>query len=135
MWNYPYTLHVRLNAGCKIEFQHVKREVIVGGSSPLPFVAQLSPQMINLQLQSSGILLMRKVAPISRLAPASMGGMHTNHLVPSSLKVDKMIFTLGLHKFCLVWTWTYHSCTSNSLKHKNFSQTVLIVKTQFESLA
>ena len=51
--------------------------------------------MVNLQSQGSGILLMRKVAPISGmapisgLAPTSMGGMHTNLPVPSLLKVDK----------------------------------------------
>ena len=82
----------------------VKREVRFGGSSLSLFVAQLSLQMINLQLQGSDILLMRKVAPISGLDPANMGGMHTNLPVPSSLKVDKIIFTLGSHRFCLVWT-------------------------------
>ena len=82
----------------------VRREVRIGGSSLSPFVAQLSLQMINLQLQGSGIFLMRKVAPISGLASASMGGIHINLLVPSSLKVDKMVFTLGPHRFYLVWT-------------------------------
>ena len=96
------------------------REVWIWGSSLSLFVAQLSLQMINLQLQSSSILFMRKVAPISGLAPASMGGMHTNLPVPSSLKVDKLVFTLGSHRFCLVWTWTYYSWTSNSLKHQEF---------------
>jgi len=49
--------------------------------------------MINLQLHGSGSLLMRKVAPASRLAPASIGGMHTNLLVPSPLKINKMVGT------------------------------------------
>ena len=79
----------------------VRREVRVGGSSPSPFVAQLSFQMINLQLHGSGILLIRKVAPAPRLAPTSIGGMHTNLPFPSSLNVDKMIFMLGPHRFYL----------------------------------
>ena len=60
--------------------------------------------MINLQLHGFGILLMRKVAPTSRLAPASMGGMHTNLPVPSSLKINKMILTLGPHRFLQIRT-------------------------------
>ena len=87
----------------------VRREFQIGESSFSPFVAQLFLQMINLQLQGSGILLMRKVAPIFGLALASMGGMHTNLSVPSSLKVDKMVFTLGSHRLYMVWTWTYHN--------------------------
>ena len=46
-------------------------------------------QMINLQLHGFSILLIRDVAP------ASIGGMHTNFSVPSSLKIEKMILTLG----------------------------------------
>ena len=49
----------------------------------------------QLSLHGSGILLMRKVAPASRLALASISGMHTNLLVPSLLKINKMILTLG----------------------------------------
>ena len=60
-------------------------------------MAQLPLQVINLQLHDFGILLMRKVAPASRLAPASMGGMHTNLQFPSALKINKMILTLGPH--------------------------------------
>jgi len=75
---------------------------------PSPFVAQLSLQMINLQLKGFGILLMRKVAPISGLTPTSMGGMHTNLPIPSALKINKMILMLGPYRFLQIWTWTYH---------------------------
>jgi len=71
--------------------------------------------MINLLLLGFGIFLMREVATTPRMAPTSMGSMHTPLPVPSSLKVDKMIFMLGPYRFCLVWTWTYHSWMSNSL--------------------
>ena len=98
----------------------IRREVRIGGSSPSLFVAQLPLQMINLQLHGFGILLMRKVALASRLAPASMCGIHTNLPVPSSFKIKKMILTLGPHRFLQIRTWTYHSRTSNSLKHKKF---------------
>ena len=47
---------------------------------------------------------MREVATTSRMAHISMGSMHTPLLVPSSLEIDKMIFTLGPLGFCLVWT-------------------------------
>ena len=69
------------------------------------------------------------------LASASMGGMHTNLTVLSSLKVDKMIFMLGPHIFRLVQTRTYHGWTSNSLKTKDFLQTAPIIRTRFGSLA
>ena len=53
------------------------------------FPTQPPSQMINLQLHGSSILLIRDVAP------ASMGGMHTNFSILSSLKIEKMILTLG----------------------------------------
>ena len=98
-------------------FLIVKRKVRIGGSSPSPFVPQLSLQMINLQLHGFGILLMRKVAPASRLAPASMGGMHTYFSVPSMLKINKMILTLGPHRFLQIRIWTYHHY-STRISHK-----------------
>jgi len=55
--------------------------------------------MINLQLHGSGILLMRKVALASKLAPTSTGGMHSNLPIPYSLKINKMILTLGPYRF------------------------------------
>ena len=82
----------------------VNRGVKIEGSSLSLFTMQLSLQMINFQLQGPSILLVRKVAPISRLAPASVGGMHTNLPVTSSLKIDKMVLTLGPHRLCQVWT-------------------------------
>ena len=81
-----------------------RREIKIGGSTPSPFVVQLPFQMINLQLHGSGILLMRKVAPASRLAPTSMGGMHIDLLILSSLKINKMILMLGPHKFLQIRT-------------------------------
>ena len=57
---------------------------------------------VNLQLYASGILLMRDVTPASRLAPASMRGVQTNIMVPSSLKVEELILTLGTNKLILV---------------------------------
>ena len=38
------------------------------------------------------------MALASRLAPTSMGGMHTNLPVPSTLKINKMILSLGPHR-------------------------------------
>ena len=61
------------------------------------------------------------MAPTLRLAPAIMGGMNTNFPVPSSLKIEKIILTLGSHRFLLIRTWTYHNWTLNSLLHKKFS--------------
>ena len=81
-----------------------RREIKIGGSTPSPFMVQLPFQMINLQLHGSGILLMRKVASTLRLAPTSIGGMHTNLTVPSSLKINKMILMLGPHKFLQIRT-------------------------------
>ena len=66
----------------------VRREVRIWGSSPSPFVAQLPFQMINLQLYGFGILLIRKVASASRLAPASMGGMHTKITIALEIPID-----------------------------------------------
>ena len=94
----------------------IARKIVrIGGSLPSLFMAQLPLQMINLQLHGFSILLMRKVAPALRLTPASIGGMHTNLSVPFSLKINKMILTLGLHRFLSIWTWTYHSWTLNAL--------------------
>ena len=56
-------------------------------------------QMINLQLHGSGILLKRDVAPTLRLALATIGCMHINLLIPSSLKIEEVILTLGPHRF------------------------------------
>ena len=50
---------------------------------------------VNLQLQASGILLVRDVTPASRLAPTSMRGVHTNFAIPPSLKVEELVLTLG----------------------------------------
>ena len=60
--------------------------------------------MVNLQLQGSSILPTREMALILGLTPTGLDGMHTPLLIPSSLEVDKMIFTLGSYGFCLVWT-------------------------------
>ena len=81
------------------------------------------------------ILLMKDVAPTLKLALASMGGMHTNFPIPSLFKIEKMILTLRPHGFLLIWIWTYHNWTLNSLQHENFPQTMPIVRTQFESQA
>ena len=67
-------------------------------------MAQLPLQMINLQLRGSSVFRMRDMTPTSRVAPTSMGGMHTNFLALSLLKIEKMILTLGPHGFRLVWT-------------------------------
>ena len=77
----------------------VGRKVKIGRSSSSSFTTQPPSQMINLQLHGSGILLMRNVAPTSRLASVSMSGMHTNFPVPYSLKIEKMILTLGPYRF------------------------------------
>ena len=50
---------------------------------------------INLQLHASGIFLMRDVTYASRLAPASVRGVHTNLAVPSLLKVKELVLTRG----------------------------------------
>ena len=82
----------------------VNRRARNGQSSLSPFVAQFSLQMINFQLQSLGIFPMGNVAHISGLPLVGVGGMHTNITVPSSLKIDKVIFTLGPYRFCMVLT-------------------------------
>ena len=81
-----------------------RRNIRVGGSLPSPFMAQLPLQMINLQLHGSGVFLMRDMTPTSRMASTSMGGMHTSLLVPSALKIEEMILTLGPHRFLSIWT-------------------------------
>ena len=89
----------------------IRKEVRIGGSSSPPFVAQLPLQVINLQLHGFGIFLMRKVTPASRLALASMGGMHSNLPVLFVFEINEMIFTLGPNRFLQIRTWTYHSWT------------------------
>ena len=64
--------------------------------------------MVNLKLHGFSILLIRNVTPTSRLAPISMGSMHTNLPVPPSLKIEKVIFTLGPHQFLPISPWTYY---------------------------
>ena len=59
-------------------------------------------KMVNLQLQAPGVLLVGDVTPSSRLAPASMHGVHTNFTVPPSLKVEELILTLGTDRLLLV---------------------------------
>jgi len=44
------------------------------------------------------------VATTLRMAPTSMGSMHTPLSVPSLFKITEVILTLRLHRFCLVWT-------------------------------
>ena len=48
--------------------------------------------------------LMRKVGLPPGLVPIGLCSMHTPLPVPSSLEVDKMVYTLRPHRFCLVWT-------------------------------
>ena len=79
-----------------------KRKIRVWGSLPSPFVAQLPLQTINLQLYGSNVSLMKDMTPTSRMAPTSMGGIHTNSSVPSLLKIEEMIFTLGPDGFLVV---------------------------------
>ena len=55
-----------------------------------------------------------------RMAFTGVGSMHTSLSVPSPFKVDKMILPMGPPRFCLVWTWTYHSWKSNSLSLQDF---------------
>ena len=54
--------------------------------------------MINLQLQAPGVLLVGDMTPSSRLALASMRGVHTNRTVPPPLKVEELILTLGTNR-------------------------------------
>ena len=98
----------------------IRREVGNGGRSPSPFAAQLPLQMINLLLHGFGILFMREVATTPRMAFTGVGSMHTSLLVSFPFQVDKMILPLGPPRFCLVWTWTYHSWKSNSLSLQDF---------------
>ena len=113
----------------------VRRKIRIRRSLSSSFAAQPPSQMINLWLHGSGILLVRDVAPTLRLAPSSMSDMCANFSVPSSLKIEKMILTLGPHGFLSIWTWTYQNWTLNSLQHQNFPQTAPIVRTQFSSQA
>ena len=76
---------------------HRQKKVKTGGSSLSPFVAQLSLQMVNLQLQSFGILLMRELVLLPGLAPTNPGSVHTFLPVPSSLEVHKVVYKLGPH--------------------------------------
>ena len=58
--------------------------------------------MANFQLHAFGILLMRDITLASRLTPASMCNVHTNHTVPPSLKVEELVLTLGTNRLLLV---------------------------------
>ena len=58
-----------------------------------------SAKVVNLQLQASGILLVRDVAPALRLALASMRGVHTNLTVPPPFKVEELVLVLGSDRF------------------------------------
>ena len=49
------------------------------------------------------VFLVREVATASRMASTSVGSPHTPLPVPSSLKIEKMIYTLGPLRLCLVW--------------------------------
>ena len=59
--------------------------------------------MIYLQLQASGILPMRHMAPTSRMTPTSMSYVYTNFTIFPWLKIKKMILALRSHRFLLVW--------------------------------
>ena len=110
-----------------------KRKVIIGGSLSSPFVAQLP---FRWSISSCMALVFssweRWLPP---RAPASMGGMYTNFPIPPSLKINKMILTLGPHIFFKIQTWTYHGWTLISLQHQRFPQTAPIVRMQFSSQA
>ena len=74
--------------------------------------------MINLLLHGSGIFLLREVATTPRMTPSSVSSMHTPLSVPSLFKITEVILTLRPHRFCLMWTWTYHLWKLKSLKHQ-----------------
>ena len=57
---------------------------------------------VNLQLQAFGILVVGDVTPLSRLAFASMHGVHTNLTVSPLLKFEELILTLGTNKLLLI---------------------------------
>ena len=59
-------------------------------------------KMVNLQVQALGVLLVGDVTPSSRLAPASMHGVHTNFTIPLSLMVEELILMLGTNRLLLV---------------------------------
>ena len=65
-------------------------------------MAQLSLQLVYLQLQGSSILLMREVALSPGLTSTDPDGMHAHLPVPSTHEVDKTIFMLGPYRLCLV---------------------------------
>jgi len=79
-----------------------RRKFRVGGSSPSLFAAQLPLQTINFQLHGSSVFLVRDMTPTLRVAPTSMGGMHTDFSVPSLLKIEEMILTWGPHGFLVI---------------------------------
>ena len=81
-----------------------RREIRIGWSSLLSFIAQASFQMINLPLHVSGILLLRNMAFTTSLASTSMGSMYTSLPIPLPFKITEVILTLRPHRFCLVWT-------------------------------
>ena len=58
--------------------------------------------MVNFQLQDPGVLHVGDVTPSSRLAFASMRGVHTNLMVPSSLKVEELALMFGTNRLISV---------------------------------
>ena len=113
----------------------IGREVRIGWNSFSSLMAQAFLQVINFLLHGFGIFLLGEMATTLRMALASMVSMYTPLLVSPLLKFTKVILTMRPHGFCLIWTWTYHRWTSNSLSHQDFPQTVPIVSTRFGFLA
>ena len=82
----------------------IKGSVRVGGGSPSLCMVQFSLQLVNLQLQGSSILLIGEVALSLGLTSIGPDSMHAPLPIPSTLEVDKRIFTLGPYRLCLVRT-------------------------------
>ena len=76
---------------------------------------------------------MGDVTPTTRMASASVCGVYINLVVPSPLKINKMILTLGTNRLLSIWPRAYHNWTLISPKLKYFPQTAPIVRTQFGS--
>ena len=74
--------------------------------------------MINLPLHVSSILLLRNMAFTTSLASTSMCSTYISLSVPLPFKITEVILTLRPHRFCLMWTWTYHLWKLKSLKHQ-----------------